>query len=214
MADDDDAAPIRPLLRQRVHVRAGTWATSMPSVVEDLLETDLVVAGPLDLVEDQVPETGARITVAWEDANGPQILPCELGSVLVRELPQWQVRPAGPARSEQRRRHVRVAAEDAVTIIRDREALGATLLDLSEGGMRFVLEDADTFVGCGDLLSAVLRFEGTEHDMRSRVVRVHVVPGHPRTVAAAFLDLSHHQADDLRRHVFAEQTRARARTIT
>ena len=208
-----DEAEIRPELRQRVHLRLVRWGVSMPSVVEDVLDSDLVVAGPLNLVEGQMPEKEERLLLLWEDANGPHQLPCDMGNVLTRELPQWQVKPAGPARTEQRRTAVRVHADTAVTIIRDRQAYPATLVDLSEGGMRATLDDAETVVGVGDLVSVILKFDKVEHDMRARVVRVQVEPGQPRTIAASFLDLAQHQADELRRHVFAEQTKLRARTI-
>jgi c-di-GMP-binding flagellar brake protein YcgR len=204
----------RPLLRQRVHVRLAKWGTSLPSLVEDLLDVDLVVAAPLDLADDQGAEVGERLTIAWEAPNGPRQLPCDLLHVLTRELPHWQVRPAGPVRTEQRRRHVRVLSTDPVTIVRDRQALPGDLVDLSEGGMRCTLHDAETVIGVGDSVSAIWRIEGREHDLRARVVRVVVTPDTPRTVSLAFLDLTQTQEDELRRHVYTEQTRARARTIT
>jgi hypothetical protein len=213
VADTAPGAPIRPLLRQRVHLRLARWGASVPSVVEDVLDNDLIVAGPLGLPTGQEPSQGERLTIWWEDPNGPRQLPCEMGNVLVRELPSWQVRPAGEARSEQRRRHVRVATEGPMTIIRDRQAHPASIVDLSEGGLRAEMADADTVIGVGDQISVVLVLDKIEHDMRARVVRVHVVPGEPRTIAAAFLDLALHHADELRRHVFAEQTRVRVRTI-
>ncbi len=203
----------RPQLRQRVHLRLAKWGVSMPSVVEDILDNDLVVGGPLHLVEGQMPEKDERLIVLWEDANGPHQLPCDMGSVLTRELPQWQVRPAGVARTEQRRSAVRVHADSPATIIRDRQAYPATLVDLSESGMRAVLADAETVIGVGDLISVILMLDKVEHDMRARVVRVVVEPGQPRTIAASFLDLTQTQADELRGHVFTEQTRVRARTI-
>lgn len=208
-----DEPAIRPDLRQRVHLRLVKWGVSMPSVVEDVLENDLIVAGPLHLVDGQMPDKDERLLVLWEDANGPHQLPCDMGSVLPRELPQWQVRPAGLARTEQRRSHVRVHADSPATLIRDRQAYAATLVDLSEGGMRATLTDAETVIGVGDLVSVILKFDKVEHDMRARVVRVQVEAGQPRTIAASFLDLTHVQADELRRHVFTEQTRVRARTI-
>ena len=208
-----DEPALRPELRQRVHLRLVRWGVSMPSVVEDVLESDLVLAGPLNLVDGQMPEKDERLLLLWEDANGPHVLPCDMGAVLPRELPQWQVKPAGVARTEQRRSAVRVHAESAATIIRDRQAFAATLVDLSEGGMRTTLADAETVIGVGDLVSVILKFDKVEHDMRARVVRVQVEPGEPRTIAARFLDLTQMQADELRRHVFTEQTRVRARTI-
>jgi hypothetical protein len=209
-----DEPAVRPQLRQHVHLRLGKWGVSLASVVEDVLDVDIVVAGPLNLIEGQAPASGDRLTMSWEDANGHRQLPCEMGAVLTRELPQWQVKPVGVARTEQRRRHVRVGTEQPVTVIRDRQAFPATLIDLSEGGMRVALNDPDTVMGVGDLLSIIIVFEKIEHDLRARVVRVYVEPGRPRTIAASFLDLTHSQADDLRRHVFAEQTRVRARTIS
>ena len=206
--------PVLPDLRQRVHVRLGRWAVSLPTIVEDVLGGELLLGAPLDLAEGQTPQNGERLLVLWEDVAGPHTLPCSFAAVVPRELPHWQVRPAGVARSDQRRRHVRVVTEGPVTIIRDRQAHAATLLDLSEGGLRAELDDAETIVGVGDLVSVILVLDKVEHDMRARVVRVHVVPEKPRTIAAAFLDLGHHQADELRRHVFAEQTRVRARTIS
>jgi c-di-GMP-binding flagellar brake protein YcgR len=213
VTDTAPGAPIRPLLRQRVHLRLARWGASVPSVVEDVLDTDLIVAGPLGLAAGQEPSQGERLTIWWEDPNGPRQLPCEMGNLLMRELPSWQVRPVGEARSDQRRRHVRVVTDGPVTIIRDRQAHAATLLDLSEGGLRAELSDAGTVIGVGDQISVVLVLDRVEHDLRARVVRVHVVPGQPRTIAATFLDLAIHHADELRRHVFAEQTRVRARTI-
>src|SRR5205085_6501600 len=114
MADEPAVeTSVRPALRERVHIRLVKWGVSLPSVAEDVLDVDLVLGGPLNLVEGQMPETGERLLVLWEDANGPHQLPCEMGAVLPRELPQWQVRPAGLARSEQRRRHVRVHADSS-----------------------------------------------------------------------------------------------------
>jgi hypothetical protein len=207
-------SPSRPLLRQRVHIRLARWGTSVPSVVEDVLDVDLVLAGPLGLAEGQEPAQGEKLTVSWDDPNGPRQLPCEMGNVLARELPHWQVRPTGESRSEQRRSHARVVTEGPVTIIRDRQAHSASLVDLSEGGLRAELDDAETVIGVGDLVSVILVLDKVEHDLRARVVRVHVVPSQSRTIAATFLDVGHRQSDELRRHVFAEQTRVRARTIS
>jgi hypothetical protein len=203
----------RPLLRQRVHIRLARWGASVPSVVEDVLDNDLIVAGPLGLADGQEPSQGEKLTISWDDPNGPRQLACEMGNLLMRELPSWQVRPVGAPRSDQRRRHVRVVTDGPVTIIRDRQAHAATLLDLSEGGLRVEMGDPATVIGVGDQISVVVVLDRVEYDLRARVVRVHVVPGEPRVVAAAFLDLAIHHADELRRHVFAEQTRVRARTI-
>jgi hypothetical protein len=207
---DEVPEPVLPDLRQRVHVRLARWAVSLPSLVEDILAGEILLAAPLDLAEGLEPEKGERLLIMWEDVAGPHTLPCSFAATVPRELPQWRVQPDGVARDDQRRRHVRAATEGAVTIIRDHQALPGTLLDLSEGGLRCRLDDADAVVGVGDLVSCVLRLGLKELDLRGRVGQVHLEIGEPRVLAISFLDVSLTQADELRRHVFAEQARARA----
>lgn len=213
VAPEASAPTTRPDLRQRIGIRAASWQTSLPSIVEDLFDEDIVVAAPTTLVEGMEPAQGDLVTVAWEDAVGPHILDTELVTVLKRELPHWQLRPRGRPRTEQHRRHVRVALEKPVVLVRDKQSLEAQLIDLSEGGARARLADAEAVVAVGDILSLVVVLDGDELDLRARIVRVHVLPGQPRTVTAVFQDTTHHQADVLRRNVFAEQTRARQRTL-
>ena len=203
----------RPGLRQRIGIRAQPWQTSLPSIVEDLLDEDIVVGAPTTLAEGMEPATDDTIVVAWEDGNGPHVLDTTLVAVLRRELPQWQLRPTGLPRTEQHRRHIRVALDRPAVLVRDKQSLDANLLDLSEGGARARLADTDAVVGVGDVLSLIVVLDGEELDLRAKIVRVHVLPEHPRTVTAVFQDPTHHQADVLRRHVFAEQTRARQRSL-
>jgi hypothetical protein len=210
MAPEEVPPPVLPDLRQRVHVRLGRWAVSLPSIVEDVLAGELLLGAPLDLAEGQTPNNGERLLVMWEDLAGPHTLPCSFAAVVPRELPQWRVRPDGVARDDQRRRHVRASTEGTLTIVRDHDGVSASLIDLSEGGVRCRLDDADALAGVGDVVACVLRVGVKELDLRGRVVQVHLDLGRPRVLAISFLDLTQTQADELRRHVFAEQARARA----
>ena len=203
-------APALPDLRQRVHVRLGRWAVSLPSIVEDVIGGEILLGAPLDLAEGQEPTNGERLLVMWEDLAGPHTLPCAFAAVVPRELPQWRVHPDGVARDDQRRRHVRATTDGSITIVRDHEAITASLIDLSEGGVRCRFESADAIAGVGDLVSCIIRIGLKELDLRGRIVQVHLDLGKPRVLAISFLDLTLAQADELRRHVFAEQARARA----
>lgn len=205
--------PVLPGLRERVHVRLGRWAVSLPSIVEDLDGTDIVLGAPLDLTEGQEPAAGERMLLLWEDQAGPHTLPCSFGAVVPRELPQWRVQPDGLAKGEQKRRHVRAATDGAAKVLRDQELHDAHLLDVSEGGLRCRLDSADAVVAVGDLVSCTFKVGLHELDLRARVLQVHLEPGEPRILAVSFVDLTTHQADELRGHVFAEQARARARTV-
>ena len=84
---------------------------------------------------------------------------------------------------------------------------------MSEGGLRCRLNDRDAIVGVGDVISCTFRAGLHELDLRGRVVQVHLEVDEPRVLAVQFLDLTSTQSDELRRHVFAEQARARARTL-
>jgi hypothetical protein len=212
VADAEVPGPVLPDLRQRVHVRLGRWALSLPTIVEDVGEGEILLGAPLDLAEDQAPVAGDRLQILWEDQSGPHTLACSFGAVVPRELPHWRVHPDGAAKSDQRRRHVRAGTEGGITVVRDQALHPATLLDVSEGGLRCRLQDADAVAGVGDLVSCVLPIGTRELDLRGRVVQVHLDLGGPRVLAVNFLDLTLQQADELRRHVFAEQARARARS--
>jgi hypothetical protein len=205
--------PVLPELRQRVHVRLGRWAVSLPSIVEDVTATELLLGAPLDLAEGQEPTAGERLLLMWEDQTGPHTLPCSFAAVVARELPQWRVAPDGLAKGEQKRRHVRAATDGAAHIVRDQALHAAQLLDVSEGGLRCRLASAEALVGVGDLVSCGFKVGLKDLDLRGRVVQVHLDLGEPRVLAVAFLDLTSQQSDDLRRHVFAEQAKTRARTV-
>lgn len=205
-------APILPEMRQRVHVRLGRWAVSLPSIVEDIEGSDIILGAPLDLAEDQQPAAGERLLVMWEDQAGPHTLPCSFVAVVPRELPQWRLTPDGVAKDEQRRRHIRASTDGMATVVRDQRPMNAALLDVSEGGLRCRLEDPDDVAGVGDLISCGLKVGGKDLDLRGKVVQVHLEVGQPRVLAVSFLDLTGNQADELRRHVFSEQSRARARS--
>jgi hypothetical protein len=205
--------PVLPGLRQRVHVRLGRWAVSLPSIVEDVSDSDIMLSAPLDLAEGQEPAGGERLLLMWEDITGPRTLPCSFAAVVPRELPQWRVQPDGLAKGEQKRRHVRAATEGAAHVVRDQALHAAHLLDVSEGGLRCRLDDADAVVAVGDLISCGFKAGLHELDLRGRVVQVHLDLGEPRVLAVQFIDLTSAQSDELRRHVFAEQARTRARTV-
>ena len=205
--------PTLPGLRQRVHVRLGRWAVSLPSIVEDIAEPDILLGAPLDLAEGQEPTAGERMLLMWEDQAGPHTLPCSFAAVVPRELPQWRVLPDGLAKGEQKRRHVRAATDGTAHIVRDQALHAAQLLDVSEGGLRCRLQDKDAVVGVGDLVSSAIKVGLKELDLRGRVVQVHLDLGEPRVLAVAFVDLTGTQADELRRHVFSEQAKTRARTV-
>ena len=154
-----------------------------------------------------------RMLLMWEDVAGPHTLPCSFTAVVPREVPQWRVQPDGLAKGEQKRRHVRASTDGVAHVVRDQAMHGARLLDVSEGGLRCRLDDADALVGVGDVISCSFKAGAKELDLRGRVLQVHLDLGEPRVLAVQFLDLTGHQSDELRRHVFAEQARARARTV-
>ena len=213
MAPEEIPPPVLPGLRQRVHVRLGRWAVSVPSIVEDVADAEITLSAPLDLAEGQEPTTGERMLIMWEDVTGPRTLPCSFAAIVPRELPQWRVQADGVAKGEQKRRHVRAATEGAAHVVRDQALHGAQLLDVSEGGLRCRLNDVEAVVGVGDLVSCGFKAGLRELDLRGRVVQVHLDVGEPRVLAVQFIDLTSSQSDELRRHVFAEQAKTRARTV-
>ena len=107
----------------------------------------------------------------------------------------------------------RTATDGVTHIVRDQARHRGRLLDVSEGGLRCRLDEAEAVVGVGDVISCSFKAGLKELDLRGKVLQVHLDVGGPRVLAVQFLDVTSAQSDELRRHVFAEQARARARTV-
>lgn len=205
-----------PDINERVTLRMPTGA-EYDSRVEGRAGQRLTVARPLDVAVEDDPPPGDGLLVCWLVPRGVQVLPCAMaGTRREGRVALWDVEVAGEAWREQRRAFVRAALPGTATVswlgARRRDLVRATVVDVSEGGLRCrtespTLERAEP----GIPVDVALEVAGRRFDLAAQVVRVH--PPDTRTggqweCVLAFVDAGR-TGDELRKLVFEQQLRER-----
>lgn len=205
-----------PDVNQLVLVAVGDGAPAA-SRVEDEAAGELALAAPGLAATQGVPLPGEALRVSWSTARGLLVLPVAFSRGPVGSPAVWWVRPVGPAAVEQRRSFARAGVNspahlDAV-VDGEPAQLRATMVDLSEGGARLVVESDEPPVGYGDPVTVRFALED----------EIVVLAGWARRCVAAGNGRRHSEvavefrqpvpvADRLRRYVFAQQIRERRMT--
>jgi len=185
------------------------------SRVEDVDGEVLTVARPLDLLADHRFDPGAELLVSWAASNGIAVLPVQLiAEHTESSVATWSLAPTRDGWIEQRRRYVRVPASGPLALrLRGGghavEALAGTLVDMSEGALRCVVDVALAEALESDLVQAGFRFGDQEFDIPGRIVfrRSGSQPTHVVQLVVLF-DEPVREADQLRRQIFAQQLRS------
>ncbi len=191
-----------PSVNQRVDLQLA--GQQLSSRVEDWFRGDLVLAAP----SQARVAPGQRLRVSWTSTGGPCWLDVVVVEVGERPLRVWRVRPETTTKQIQRRDHVRTQMTQRVHIGGPGASRQGVVTDLSEGGVRVTLAD-DPAYAVGDPVALKLQVGEAPMIARAEVVRVERPQPGQTDLALRFLDLSHRDADRIRRVVLL-QTRDRA----
>lgn len=183
------------------------------SRVEDTGPDALTVARPLDLPADRDVGPGAELLVTWSCPRGIAVLPVRLvGTHTEGDLRLWSTAVLGAGWVEQRRRFVRVPASGPLTL-RPRdddpavEAIAGTLIEISEGALRCVVEAGTAdHLAYDEQVTAGFRFGDGEFAVPARigVRRPGARPAELAELVVVF-DEPVQDADALRKQIFAQQ---------
>lgn len=197
------------------------------SWVEDVRGEEIVVSVPRDpsLRPVSVP-VGEQIDVVWNNAGDLRCLPMALTSVVPGEGPRWCLRRVAAVKRGQRRGAVRVALTLPVVLVAERTTLRATTIDLSESGLRCVLEkerhtvlaasEADaprTPPEVGDVVRVAAVLPDTEIRCLAEVTRRHPRDDPRIELSVRFIGLPEHQQDLIRTRVFTRLRELRRRGL-
>jgi len=198
-----DLPPVNALVDLRVG-ESDTWVASR---VEDHDEDRLVVAAP-----DTPARTGEEVRLFWKGAGGPWELPAVVAAIATDRLPTWTLQVTGERRSSTRRAFFRVQLDAPVELRREDEAGPATLIDLSEGGLRCHVRADIHGLEVGVQVDVAVELVERTVVLAAEVVRRHA---HDlgTEVSLRFLDVPTPDGDVIRRHLFAVQRRLRARGL-
>jgi hypothetical protein len=197
--------------------RAGTflsWAVASAGA-------ELLVLVPIDQARRPVSLTpGERIDLVWREPSGLLSLPTMLAAVLPGERPCWRLRVAGVVKRGQRRDAVRAPITAEVRLGAGPAAVSGVTVDLSEGGLRCVLDTPRLSAGAGGpapeqgaVVRTVVVLPEFRIDCLSEVVRQHPRDDARVELSLRFIGLTEFEADGVRRFVFARQRELRQRGL-
>ncbi|WP_158550826.1 flagellar brake protein [Geodermatophilus sp. TF02-6] len=201
----------RPGVDAEAEVTPDGYRLSVSTRVEASGAATLVVrpsAG--EFVEQQVVRVGDRVRVFWRDADGGWLLPAEVATVERGAVPRWHLRVAGPVEPGQRREAVRARVALALTATVDGVDLDGDVLDLSEGGVRAVVDAHGHPPLPGTTVGLAVHLEDGAVTTRAEVVRQQT-RGTRWGLSLRFTDLPEKEQDRLRRRVFWAMREERAR---
>ena len=111
------------------------------SWIDDIRDEVLVASIPQDLARrPTMLAVGEQIEVIWKTSGALRCLPVVLAGIDLGEPPHWRLRPAGVVKRGQRRDAVRAPLRIPVVIGTGEATAHGTTIDVSEGGLRCVLD--------------------------------------------------------------------------
>jgi hypothetical protein len=207
----------RPAIGAVLDLIAASRTETFTSWLDEIADGELVVLTPCD--SERRPITlpiGEHLDVVWSDPTGLQTLPTELAGSLVGEQPRWRLRVAGVAKRGQRRDAVRAPLIVPVELgLALDPALGRTV-DLSESGMRCLLDratDGRPVPGVGQVVRVALALPDATIRCLSEVIRQHPRRDARVELSMRFIGLPEKDQDIVRRRVFARLRELRQRGL-
>ena len=203
-----DARPDTDVEVQVTALRAGLTVTAR---VEGVDATTVVIRPSVsEYVDQTVVAIGEEATVLWLSEEGARALPAEVATVERGAAPRWHLRVVGPTESVQRRQAVRARVTARLTLLLNGVDLDGDLLDLSEGGVRAIVDPYGVTPAPGSVLGVTVQLEDGPLAARAEVVRQQNVNGR-WALSLRFLALPEREQDRLRRRVFQALREERAR---
>jgi hypothetical protein len=230
-----------PEEKMPIDVRAASRGDTLLSFVEAVENGELVVSVGEDRHRKPVRlEPGEHLELMWRGPDELRAVPAELVAVETGNRATWRVRPAGPAGRGQRRAAVRAPMDYRVTLSSAAQTLEGVSLDLSEGGVRFLLDDAveepaeagavkdpaaeseptgadaatDVRLEVGSIQQVTVWFDDRDHvTAKGEVIRHFPREDKREEVSIRFIGLPEKMEDLIRARVFARLRDLRARGV-
>jgi hypothetical protein len=131
-----------PEEKMPIDVRAQSRGDNLLSFVESTENGELILAVGEDRQRRPVRlEPGEHLELMWRGPDELRSVPAELIAVENGNRPTWRVRTIGPAARGQRRAAVRAPMDFPVTLAQGARTLTGVSVDLSEGGLRCLLDE-------------------------------------------------------------------------
>jgi hypothetical protein len=155
---------------------------------------------------------GDPVEVYWVSGFEERTLPAKVSEVDYSEAPSWHLQPTGPAERSQRRKAVRAKVAVPIVIPWAGSLLRGTSLDLSESGLKALVDGWGLPPESGSPVEVTLSLEdGVTVDRAGEVAWGSDRGTGQWVLAVQFTDVDDRRADTLRRRVFRALREERAR---
>jgi len=155
---------------------------------------------------------GDAVEVFWIGGQEERTLPAKIVEVEDAVEPRWHLAPTGPAQRSQRRKAVRARVELPVVIPWADSQMTGTTIDLSEAGMRALVDPWGVPPEGGTRLQVTITLDNRFVDLHGEIIW-QTARGPQWLLAMRFDDVSERDGDLLRKRVFealrAERAAAR-----
>jgi len=182
--------------------RGATVAVTVEHSSEDRivvrLDDDSSPAGPGEVTE-----------LFWIEADGERVLRSRLAEIEPGAQPRWHLTPTAPTERSQRRRAVRARVALPVVLPWSGSLMTGATVDLSEAGMRALVDGWGLPPERGTRISATIDLDTDSIEVRGEIVWVSS-RGAQWLLAMRFDGLPEAKEDMLRRRVFAALRAERA----
>ncbi len=202
-----------------VDVLAASRGDAVMSFVQAANGSELVLTVGLDRAQRRVRlEPGERLELVWKGPEELRSLPAELVSVDTSGAePTWTVTAVGQASRGQRRAAVRAPLDFRAEIVLDKAPFEGVTVDISEGGMRCLIDGAGHDRGgvpeVGTVVPVTVHLENGRVRCQAEVVRRHHRDDRRAEVSMRFIGLPEPDQDTIRRNVFAGLRDLRSRGL-
>jgi len=169
-------------------------------------------AGDGTLWKSDVVQLNDRVELYWIGGQEERTLPGTVSEIEAGGGLRWHIAVSGPAERSQRRSSVRARVQVPVLIPwADGQLTGATV-DLSEGGMRALVDGWGVPLDPGTSSRVTLTLDELLVDLHGEIVWT-TIRGAQWLLAMKFVDVPENIADRLRRRVFQALRDERAMTV-
>jgi hypothetical protein len=208
-----------PTIGSAVDLIAASRGDTLTSWTDDVQDEELLVSVPQD--ESQRPlalGVGEQLEVVWKGSGEVRALPVVLSAIEVGEQPRWRLRRTGVVKCGQRGDAVRAPLAVPIRLDRQPSPVTGTTVDLSEGGLRCVLEterrtaqgmpdrdDSGDFSPpeVGEVVRVSALFPDSTITCLAEVIRRHPRDDSRVELSLRFIGLREDHEDLIRRRVFA-----------
>jgi PilZ domain len=202
----------RPARQDLVDVLLDSATEPVVTTVREVTDVAVLLEAPTDRAGRLVlpaPDEGGLLI--WRGARAMMQAPVTVVDVQRRPAPSWSLRLNAVGMPCQRRSFVRATVAMPAVLHHGEDRYEATAVDLSEGGMRCRTK-GPLPVMSGTDVTAELTVDGACVTLAARLTRVrHGERGMPTDVGLTFTGLKIRDADRMRRIVFDQLRRERAR---